>query len=196
MQEALSAVNLLKPYITHLRSDSAFDTYSVATEALGEKLDIGRPNLPRYRRRPRRLDEGEEPHHFPSPKDYFRQQYFEAGDLMIGEITERFDQSFLEPLIAMEKTLLAAASAEDMADDLKIIEDSVFGKDFDFPRLTWQLKILPDIVKQAPPEVKKVTSIRTLCTAMATDNHRKTFSELNKLLRLYLTVPVTSATSE
>ena len=115
---------------------------------------------------------------------------------MIGKITERFDQSFLEPLIAMEKTLLAAASAEDMADDLKIIEESVFGKDFDFPRLTRQLKILPDIVKQALPEVKKVTSIRTLCTAMATDNHRKTFSELNKLLPLYLTVPVTSATSE
>ena len=46
------------------------------------------------------------------------------------------------------------------------------------------------------PTVKRVTSIRTVCSAMCTSSHRDTFSELHNLIRLYLTVPVTSATSE
>ncbi|KAI8490527.1 Serine palmitoyltransferase 2 [Branchiostoma belcheri] len=50
--------------------------------------------------------------------------------------------------------------------------------------------------EQAHPEVKKVTSIRTICSAMVTSSHHATFSPTHKLLRLYLTIPITSATSE
>ena len=46
----------------------------------------------------------------------------------------------------------------------------------------------------APPPNEK--TIRTVCEAMATGAHWATFSEMDKLLRLYLSVPITSATSE
>ena len=48
----------------------------------------------------------------------------------------------------------------------------------------------------ALPEVKKVTSVRTICEAMQANMNRELLSEVHKLIRLYLTVPITSATSE
>ena len=80
--------------------------------------------------------------------------------------------------------------------ELGKVSSSVFGKDLDFTKLNRQLAMLNDIIHQALPEVKKVTSIRTVCSAMASSNYRSTFNEIHKLLRLYLTVPITSATSE
>ena len=46
-------------------------------------------------------------------------------------------------------------------------------------------------------EIKKVTSVRTICDAMNNIPSTKDFfSEVNNLLQLFLTVPVTTATSE
>ena len=116
--------------------------------------------------------------------------------MLLGELNSRFDQEFMKPLQAMESVLINAANGNPFADDLDMLSSSVFGKDLDFAKLARHLAVLPDIVSQALPEVKKVTSIRTVCEAMATGAHRATFSEMDKLLRLYLTVPITSATSE
>jgi len=45
--------------------------------------------------------------------------------------------------------------------------------------------------------VSKVTSIRTICEAMNTQAvYKSMLSEVHNILRLYMTVPITSATSE
>ena len=77
------------------------------------------------------------------------------------------------------------------------IENSVFRSDFDFDRLRNQLAILV-VVHESLPSVKEVTSTRTICEAIATKVHanRKLLTEIHKLLRLYLTIPITSRTSE
>ena len=196
VQEAMRSVQVLRSYFQRQRNDAAFDSFYSATVAMAEELEISKPELPRYRRQPRRLDDGEEPHRFTSPKEYFRPLYHEACDLLLGELNSRFDQEFMKPLQAMESVLINAANGNPFADDLDMLSSSVFGKDLDFAKLARHLAVLPDIVSQALPEVKKVTSIRTVCEAMATGAHRATFSEMDKLLRLYLTVPITSATSE
>ena len=46
------------------------------------------------------------------------------------------------------------------------------------------------------PVVKKVTSVRSICDALAKHANRNLLSEVHKLLRLYLTIPITSCTSE
>ena len=57
--------------------------------------------------------------------------------------------------------------------------------------------MLVDIIKEACPDVKKVTSIQTVCDAMNTNKtYKSVLSEVHKLLRLYLTIPVTSSTAE
>ncbi len=70
----------------------------------------------------------------------------------------------------------------------------------DTDRLTLQLKMLPDIIKRfniVNGSRIKVTTVRTVCEAMNhTPSSKELFSELHHLLHLFLTVPVTTATSE
>ena len=65
---------------------------------------------------------------------------------------------------------------------------------FDFSALKRHLSMLVDVVKQAYPTVKKVTTIQTVCDAMNSNaTYKVILSEVHKLLRLYLTIPITSA---
>ena len=92
--------------------------------------------------------------------------------------------------------MIKSVSGEDYATKVQEVKESVMGKDFDFPRLEHHLSVLKDIIRQALPEVKNVTSIRTVCTAVTSSNYRSTFTKVHKLLRLYMTVPITFATSD
>lgn len=78
--------------------------------------------------------------------------------------------------------------------DLKLLEETHFGQTYQpTPAIVdhKQLPLLVDVAKQG--FVCKVTSIRTM-----NDNpsYKGLLSEIYKLLRLYLIVPATSATSE
>ena len=64
---------------------------------------------------------------------------------------------------------------------------------FSIPQLEKQLV---DLIHVELPDVKRVTNIRTICTAMEAHRNRSMLSEVHKLLRLFLTIPVTSSTSE
>ena len=57
--------------------------------------------------------------------------------------------------------------------------------------------MLADAIKVALPSVKKVTSIRTICDALNTQTvYKDMLSEVHNQLRLFLTIPITTATSE
>ena len=60
------------------------------------------PVLPRKQRRPRRLDDGDNPHHFATPEDRYRQLYFEVLDYYCGELEKQFDQSHLVTVSSLE----------------------------------------------------------------------------------------------
>ena len=73
VQEALMSAKLLVSFVKRQRSGSSFEAFFTSVEALAAQLNINPPTLSRYRRRPRHLDDGEEPHRFDSPKAMFRQ---------------------------------------------------------------------------------------------------------------------------
>ena len=102
----------------------------------------------------------------------------------------------MQLLVAMECLIVNAANGEEYSQQMDDVMGSIFGKNFDCQKLQHHVAMLPDVVRQVLPDVKKVTSVRTVCLAMCTSSHRDMFSELHKLIRLYLTVPVTSVTSE
>ena len=67
----------------------------------------------------------------------------------------------------------------------------------DYTKLRRHLPLLVDVAKEGNVGVHKVTSIRTICEAMnANPTYKLILSEVHKLLRLYLVVPITSATAE
>ena len=144
------------------------------------------------------LDQGTKPHEFEAPRDYFRQQYFEACDLLLGELDDQFDQkSVLSSVMALENTLLNSANGLNYEEELAILEESCYKEDFDFTKLKCHLALLADTIKLAIASIKKVTSIRTVGDAMNSQSvYKSMLPEVHKLLRLYLTIPITTATSE
>lgn len=83
---------------------------------------VDKPELPRYRRAPRRVNSGSNPHQFSSPKEYYRSLYFEACDLLIRELQDRFDQQeILPPVIALETLVITAANGEPYEDHLDVV---------------------------------------------------------------------------
>ena len=60
-----------------------------------------------------------------------------------------------------------------------------------------QLRVLPDLLNSCPEIASKVTRVRTLANKLAAASLASSmFSEVDKLVRIYLTIPVTTATGE
>ena len=76
------------------RDDSAHDLFWERVCKRKDELNVSDPKLPRKRRLPRTIEDGiAGTYHFPStPKDYYRQIYFQAIDAATNCIKQRFDQ--------------------------------------------------------------------------------------------------------
>ena len=147
VQEAMQASNLAINYLERQRSDEAFNCFYDRLIETSKELTSD-PSLPRYAKRPRRIDDGEPAHRFETPKAYFRQQYFELFDLARGELKRRFWQKNGLPVAAtIEKLLLEAANAT-LSDSFDIAKElALYAKDVDIPHLKIELQMLPDLVK-------------------------------------------------
>ena len=100
----------------------------------------------------------------------------------------------------IEKTLLAAAngSPEQVSDDLHIYKN-----DLDLARLQTQLHMLPDLIRTKNMKltsgvpIRRVTNVRTICGVMNEVSMSKDmFSEFLRLIKIFYTIPVTTATAE
>ena len=98
---------------------------------------------------PRRFDEGENPHRHLEPKDRYRHIYFEAIELVAGEVERRLDQPDLRVIKDLKMLLLNAANGKlhvgqgYLSDDLS----SYIKGDVDQACLKVQLLMIPDMVK-------------------------------------------------
>ena len=72
----------------------------------------------------------------------------------------------------------------------------MYKNDVNLEKLERQLSFLPDVIQVALPSVKTVTSVRTVCEAMKANKNRELLEEVHKLLRLYITIPITTSTAE
>ena len=91
---------------------------------------------------------------------------------------------------------MKSANGDSCVQELSDMKESIFSTDVCMDKLENQLRIVVDVIRVERPEVKKVTSIRTICDAMAQHVNKDLLSEVHLLLRLYLTFPITSSTSE
>ena len=114
----------------------------------------------------------------------------------INELQSRFEQPSVGPVLAIERLLMKAANQESTEFEIGLLKESIYKEDFDFTVFERQVPVITDVIHQVFPTVKKVTRIRTVCDALTEHSYRQMLSEVHKLLRLYLTLPVTSSTSE
>ena len=106
IQDALSAVDAAKTYYKRIRSHLEFDRFYDASFQIAEQQGISKPELPRPRRCPVRLEEGAEPHQYQTARAYYRHVYFEACDLRCGELESRFERQHMPSVLAMEQNPL------------------------------------------------------------------------------------------
>lgn len=176
----------------------------MTAENEAKQYNIEQPVLLRYRRPSRRLDDGACPHVYSTPQEYYRRRYFEVLDLIKEELGRRFDQKSLAVPKAIEEMLLTACASQCTSTvDVSIPEviASTYSQDINIAKLKVQLLTLPDLMKtckssQDLPNLK-VTSLRTLSEMfLALPLSREMLSEVDALLRLYFTIPITTATAE
>ena len=197
-QEATIAVAKTASFIKSQRSDVVFMEFYKHVKEEAKDLTEG-PVLPRQRRLPRRYNDGATSHSFSTPEEYFRKQYFEAHDILIAELDRRFQQNAFTVLKDIENLLIDASNGKITPPSTQVVE--LYQNVILFDRLLIQLPILPDLLKTANKEqhlgIKKVTNMSTICELFNSCEISKTMlSEVFELVRLYLTVPMTSATAE
>ena len=194
IQDAVKAAHTTKVSYEGMRKEEVYSQFydQVVEDATGKTEE---PVLPRCRRAPKRLDGGAAPAQFGTVKEYYRQQYYELLDLLIGELDSRFDQPTVGILEKVETLLLDSANQKspEIPTDVKELYRN---NDLDFERLSIQLKMLPDTLKKGE-EMSTINSINKICSTLKKDPViQGLLSEVHKLLTLYLTVPATSETSE
>ena len=90
------------------------------------------------------------------------EDYFQACDLLLRELKDRFDQKELPPpVLALENLIIKAANGEGYDDALRSVEESCFAEDLNFDSLRRHLPFVCDLVKEAIPS-EQVTSIHTV----------------------------------
>ena len=192
ISDALAAVDAAKAYYK-----KEFNCFFDSTVQIAEKHNIGKPELPRYRRRPSRFEDGSNPHEFTSAKAYYRQIFFEACDLLSVELKDRFEDQHIPSVLAIEQALLKAANGNNCETEIVHLTKSCYKNDITWSDFSRHIPLLHDVIKKGCPSVKKVTSIDTICEAMNSNNiFKEMLPTVHQIIRLYMTVPITSATSE
>ena len=134
---AAKSVETLK----RIRSYEMFELFWKHVESLRVNTDTKEPAPPRQRKAPLRYEVGGgDSFHFDSVEDHYRQKFFEAIDLAVTSIEDRFNRPGFLVYQKLEEVIIKAANKEDYTNELEEIV-SFYGNDFDTDELSTQLDI-------------------------------------------------------
>ena len=95
---------LTKSVLVRIRNDDSFPAFYSVVLLKSKDHAISDPLLPRKRRAPARIEVGSGQPTFPeTPKDHYRRIYFEAIDLIVNAIEQRFSK----PSFVYEKIMVS-----------------------------------------------------------------------------------------
>ena len=174
-----------------VRDDSSFELFWQRVCASAEEVDVDKPTLPRRRKVPRRIDDGEAATFPETVEDYYRPIYFEAIDLITSCLADRFDQPGYKTYGKVQALLLKAAASQPYDEELKFVL-SFYGSDFDPPLLSTHLEIFSQNFSKQQATVSDIISFFKGCSPGQVD----LMHQVSKLVRLLIVMPATNAQSE
>ena len=179
-----------------LRADDKFHLFWQKSILEANRLQVNEPALPRRRKVPRRFEEGrEDTHSYPStPEDHYRKIYFEAIDLIVNCITDRFNQPGFLIYQHVESLLLKAANCKEYQSELKFVLE-FYGSDLDGSSLSTQLEVFSTTCKTKSQEVYRLSDMVKLFKSL-TPSQIELMSQVCKAFKLLLVMPATNAVSE
>ena len=192
--EGQQLADLTRKTLEKLRTEGSFDLFWSKVTSKQQTLEVSDPVLPRRRKTPARFAVGTEAGHHPaSPKELFRQQYFECLDLIIVFIKDRFDQPSIHTLKNLENLLLKSARNEDYSEELEYVL-SFYHDDFSGASLASHLQLLGTAME----DIENHPSIQDIVIYLKSlsPSQRSIMSEVCTLVKLLLVCPATNAVSE
>ncbi len=203
---AKNAASSLVASLSNSREEQNFDTFWSSSITEANNLCLDAPVMPRRKRIPVRFDSDSEGVNFKQPVDYFRSIYYEFIDGVIGCVRTRFDQETFGVYMKMENLLLDTINDKGKQSDYKYEQEvpssiAYFSNDLDARRLGNQ----PLIVAGCAPDengiehqvIGKVNSIDDFVAELSKMRpSMRLYTEVNKLIRLLLTIPASSTTAE
>ena len=176
-----------------MRNGEKHDLFWDLVNKKASNLGANSPTIPRKKRAPARLNEyfgygPAEPNSSSSPKDIYRKHYYEALDLAINSIKQRFNQKDYAKYANSQELLLKAAKKVNFDREFNSVIE--FHKD-DFANmvLKTQLVTLVSII------LNDIRTFDQIVGYLKTSNSG-VISEVIKLTKLVLVCPTTNATSE
>jgi hypothetical protein len=190
--EMKRCVSLTIDHLKSLRTEASFNEFWESVEKEALSLRVKCASLPRPHKLPRRFDSGTQNHEFNSPKDKMRVLYFACFDNIIGGIEARFHQKGFEAYLTIDDLLRHAATGLEHEEHIKSIE-KIFPGEFDFRRLRIQLQMLPELCSSLDGPI---TLSAIICALRELGEAMRLYSEVVALVKLFLVIPVTTATAE
>ena len=169
-----------------MHSDASALTFLNLVTALQQKLGVDEAQVPRRRKLPTRLDDGAPGFCHDSVESFYRASYFEAIDLAMSSIRDRFDQPGYATYRKLEDLLLNACQGREYREQLQYLCDL-------YQELDVQLQSLKSQFAQSDECCIKA------CIAFLQELSlpaRTYFSEVVKVVQLILVMPATNAVSE
>ena len=132
-----------------------------------------------------------EGYHSSTIEEHYRQKYFEALDLAISGIQERFDQPGYAIYKHLECFILKAAKQEEYSNEIQEVL-SFYGDDFQKTDLRTQLQIF------GAKFIGKSCSLKDILAFLRglSDGQKAFFSQVCQVAQLIIVMPATNAASE
>ena len=179
-----------------IRTDEAFELFFQLVERLRNSTNTEEPSLPRKRKAPTRFKVGDgDSYHSPTIQEHYRRHYFEAIDLAISSIQNRFDQPGYSVYRNLETLLLKAANKEEYSSELREVV-TFYGSDFNESELSTQLEIFGTSFTTEAHHCKTTLQEALIFLRSLSEGQRAFFRQVCFLARLILVMPATNAASE
>lgn len=186
-----STVSLLTKSIVaalqDLRNDNKFNELWKETEKLAEEEGCAMAVVPRKKEVPGKLGGGHRTGNYQSASDFYRQNvYFPVLDTLINDITYRFQENDLKVLHSLRSVLSKNEVEEDdvnlVCGTYKVSEKELYSELNVFSRMCANKNIEDEFDQRLKVFVEQ--------------NLSECFPNLNNMFKTFLTVPVSSASSE
>ena len=211
LSSAKTGARILCGTLIKMRCDENFAAIYEKAELAMEQLQLKPPKLEslhRRRRTPARFELTSNPsaaHEFSTHSERIRMQYFEALDILIKAVEERFNQPGIEQLINVEELIMLSANDNNNEALLKTVLE-IYGQDFERngSRLKAQLMMLPQLIQDTKLKVDDVTRREATKTVSGLVVFLQSvppaslnlFGEVLKLIKLLLVCPASAASAE
>ena len=199
--DAKQIADLTIKTIEAMRSEENFDMFYETTVLKSTKKKVtSKPFLPRRRNAPRysmlhHLDGyavNKDTHHPKTPKDLYREKYYDALDSFIVALKDKFDQDSFKVFAQLEDLLLKSINGEDSTASLSFVKKTYKG-DVDISSLETELLILKTMFSDHP--VSTFQDILKHLQSLPTHKHGL-IKNVITICILLLVNPTTTATAE